>query len=70
MKSRKMATYKQIQEYVKQNYGYSCKSCWIAHMKEVCGLNPKRQNPGQRTNPCPEHRQQNLVEVFKHFNLI
>ncbi|NHN35628.1 hypothetical protein [Paenibacillus agricola] len=36
-----MATYKQIQDYVKQQYGYIPKSCWIAHMKEVNGLNPK-----------------------------
>lgn len=29
-----MATYKQIQEYIKQKHGYIPKSCWIAHMKE------------------------------------
>ena len=33
-----MATYKQIQEYVRDKYGYSPKTCWIAHMKDVCGL--------------------------------
>lgn len=29
-----MATYKQIQEYLKYNYGFVPKTCWIAHMKE------------------------------------
>jgi hypothetical protein len=29
-----MATYKQIQEYVKAEYGYQPKSCWIADVKE------------------------------------
>ena len=28
-----MATYKQIQEYVR-NKGYAIKTCWIASMKE------------------------------------
>lgn len=37
-----MATYKQIQEYVKYNYGFVPKTCWIAHMKEVCGIYVKK----------------------------
>jgi len=39
-----MATYKEIQEYVKMNYGYIPKTCWIAHTKEICGLSPKVAN--------------------------
>ncbi len=33
-----MTTHKQIQQYVKGVYGYTPKTCWIAHMKEVCDL--------------------------------
>jgi len=36
-----MATYKQIQEYVKRKYGFVPKSCWIAHVKEMNGLKPR-----------------------------
>jgi len=43
-------------------------------MKEVCGLNPRksynRYDSGQRTNPCPENKQQDLIEAFKHFGMI
>lgn len=53
-----MATYKQIQEYVKDNHGYTAKTCWIAHMKEVSGLqprmSPRRHSPHKRVHPCPE----------------
>lgn len=37
-----MATYKDIQSYIKLNYDYTVKTCWIAHMKSICGL-PVRQ---------------------------
>jgi len=69
-----VATYKDIQDYIKQRYGYSCKSCWIAHMKEVCGLNPReshnRYDSNARTNPCPKDNQKHLIEAFKHFGMI
>ena len=69
-----MATYKQITEYVKNEYGYTPKSCWIAHMKEVSGLNPKvsprRYSVNSRVHPCPQHKQNDLIETFKHFNMI
>jgi len=69
-----MSTYKQIQEFIKETYGYTAKSCWIAHMKEVCGLNPKmssrRYSPNTRVHPCPESKQNDLKEAFKHFKMI
>ena len=69
-----MATYKQIQEYVKTNYGYVPKSCWIAHMKEILGLNPReaynRYESTRRTHPCPVNKQKDLEEAFKHFNMV
>ena len=56
-----MATYKQIQEYVKYNYGFVPKTCWIAHMKEVCGIYvkkaPNRISPDKRKKPCPIDKQ-------------
>ena len=55
-----MATYKEIQKHVKQNFGYLPKSCWIAHAKEICGLNPKissnRYDINKRVCPCPVNK--------------
>jgi hypothetical protein len=69
-----MTTYKEIQKHIKDHYGYTAKSCWIAHMKEVCGLNPKmssrRYSPDSRAHPCPEPKQNDLKETFKYFNMI
>lgn len=41
-----MATYREIQEFIKNNYGYSVNTCWIAHAKEICGLNPRYHTIG------------------------
>ncbi len=69
-----MATYKQIQEYVRNNYGYNPKTCWIAHMKEVCGLPvrqaPNRWNPNGRQIPCPIDKQSDIRQAFEYFHMI
>lgn len=69
-----MATYKEIQEYVKLNFGYTPKTCWIAHTKEICGLSPKvannRNNVNVRLFPCPENKQEEIKKAFKYFGMI
>ena len=38
-----MATYAQIKEWVRNNHGWSIQhDCWIAHCKELAGLEPRR----------------------------
>jgi hypothetical protein len=52
-----MTTYKDIQADVRLRHGRSVKTCWIAHVKELNGLNPKlarnRIAPNKRKFPCP-----------------
>lgn len=54
---RNLATYKQIQEYIKKNFEYTPKTCWIGHMKEVCGLHPiiiaNRHSLESKVHSCP-----------------
>lgn len=69
-----MATYKQIQEYVKVTYGFTPKTCWIAHMKEVMGMGSRvavnRIDLNKRTHPCPKEKQTYIEEAFRHFNML
>lgn len=69
-----MATYKEIQEYIKVTYGSTIKTCWIAHMKELCGLKRKdainRKDTNKRVYPCPEDKQEFIREAFKHFDML
>jgi len=67
----KMATYKQIQAYVKGKYGFIPKTCWIAHVKEICGL-PLRKawnRVGKRDNPCPPDKIELIIDAFRYFNM-
>lgn len=69
-----MATYEDIQKFVKVKYNISIKTCWIAHMKEVCGLKPRtspnRIDINKRKYPCPKDKQGIVLEAFKEFKWI
>ena len=69
-----MATYKEIQTYVKEKYGFLPKTCWIAHMKEVCGIPVKnahnRISPINREKPCPPEKMAYIKDAFSHFDMI
>lgn len=67
-----MATYKQIQEYIKTKHQVTIKTCWIAHAKEQLGLPLKasqRSSEGKpRVYPCPEDKLPLIKEAFEYFN--
>lgn len=69
-----MATYTQIQGYVKGKYGFVVKTCWIADVKEQCGLHPKkahnRESAEYRQNPCPSEKVESIKEALKNFDMI
>ena len=69
-----MATYKKIQEYVKKQNGFVPKPCWIAHVKEICGLSPKispnRRDINVRQVPCPDEKINIIKDAFRHFGMI
>lgn len=67
-----MATYKQIQTYVKEEYGFVPKSCWIAHCKEIYGLPLKVSRRGNkpRVYPCPIEKREVIKVAFIHFKMV
>lgn len=69
-----MATYQEIQSYIKSKYNCSVKTCWIADMKEKSGIHtrfaPNRISRDERVSPCPEIHEGKILEAFKHFGMI
>jgi len=67
-----MATYKQVQKWVKSNRGFVPKTCWIAHCKELNGLPvskaPNRQSE-TRMVPCPPDKRRAIEDAFRHFGM-
>jgi hypothetical protein len=68
-----MATYKQIQDWVKQRHGFVPKTCWIAHVKHMSGL-PMREahnrKGAERIKPCPPERVEPIRSALRHFGMI
>ena len=63
-----MPTYKEIQSATKLRYGFTPKSCWIAHLKSERGLTrsvaPNRESLETRKHPCPDRRRSELTTVM------
>ena len=68
-----MATIEKIQAFVKENSGFKPKSCWIAHVKELCGLEVKpawNRKGEERLNPCPPDKIPAIMEALKYFGMV
>lgn len=69
-----MATYKEIQRYIRQKYGFTVKTCWIAHVKEMCNLEPRvasnRFSLKVRQYPCPQEKVDAIKNAFISFGMI
>jgi hypothetical protein len=68
-----MATYAAIQDWIRQQGGPAVKTCWIAHCKEIYGLNPGRapnRQGGGRVAPCPESKRPLIEAASRHFGMI
>jgi len=69
-----MATYKEIQKWVKRHYGFVPKTCWIADVKQQEGLPvklaPNRLNKNKRTYPCPANKAFAIRQAFRFFGMI
>ena len=68
-----MATYKQIQAFVRQHNGYVPKPCWIADVKDQYGLTTRRapnRQSNERKHPCPSHKRADIEVAFRQFGMI
>ncbi|WP_263365557.1 RNA methyltransferase [Edaphobacter bradus] len=69
-----MATYSEIQDYVRSKDGFTVKTCWIAHIKAEHGLTtrlaPNRFDPSRRHHPCPPDKRSPIESAMRHFRMI
>jgi len=68
-----MATYKEIQKWVKKNYGFVPKTCWIAEVKEISGLPVRKvhnRRGAERVNPCPPEKAEAIRMAMSHFGMV
>ena len=68
------ATYREIKEWIKVEYGMSVSSLYVAQIKEKCGFE-KRQNYNIGENKahvpnCPPEKEKVILKAFRHFRMI
>lgn len=68
------ATYREIKEWIKAEYGMSVSSLYVAQIKDKCGFE-KRQNYNIGENKahvpnCPPEKEKVILKAFKHFRMI
>ena len=72
--SSAMATYRQIQDDIRARHNRAVKNCWIAHVKELNGLDPRpapnRQSPSRRVYPCPDEVRPWIEESMRRFGML
>ena len=70
------ATYAEIKDYVKEKYGLSISSLYIAQIKDKVGLDKRlNYNHGTgktdgRTLVCHPEKEEAIMDAFRHFNLM
>ena len=67
-----MASYRDIQEWVRARHGFVPKSCWIAHVMSDLGLTkavaPNRVGEA-RKYPCPPVKRPAILAALEHFGM-
>ncbi|PYD74999.1 hypothetical protein [Novacetimonas pomaceti] len=69
-----MATYQQVQDWIRARDGFAAKSCWIAHILSDHGKTRRQANnridPNQRKHPCPPEKRPVIEAALRHFKMI
>jgi len=69
-----MATYQEVQDDIRNRYGRTMKTCWIAHVKELNGLAPRmsanRISSQNRKHPCPDRWRPIIEESMRRVGML
>jgi len=66
-------TYGDIRAWVYSHYGFSPRTGWIAHVKELSGLKLRathNRRDSSRVDSCPPERRRAIEEALRHFRIL
>ena len=68
-------TYKRIQEYVQEKYGFKVHTAYIAEVKRMVGLDMRKalnavEQRKHEYHPCPPEKVEAIKDALRHFGLI
>lgn len=67
-------TYKRIQEYVQEKYGFKVHTAYIAEVKRMVGLDMHKapnavEQRKHEYHPCPPEKVEAIKDALRHFGL-
>src|SRR5215467_11950665 len=71
--SARSVTYRDIRAWVYSHHGFSPRTGWIAHVKELSGLKVRathNRRGSRRVDPCPPERRSAIEEALRHFRVL
>ena len=68
-------TYKRIQEYVQEKYGFKVHTAYIAEVKRMVGLDMHKapnavEQRKHEYHPCPPEKVEAIKDALRHFGLV
>lgn len=70
----KNATYPEIKDYIKNKYGVSVHTAYIAEVKREYGLTCReafnKPEVSKREYPCPEDKRKMIIEALQYFKMV
>ena len=75
LKLKGEASYRELKEWILQEYGVKVSSLYIAQMKDKCGIIErecynKPKTEGNRVPKCPLEKEEIIMAAFKHFVMV
>lgn len=72
--AKRCATYTEIKEWIKSEYGLKVSSLYVAQIKDKCGIEKcLNYNMGENKShvpKCPLEKEKAIMEAFRHFSMI
>lgn len=65
-----MATYEELEAWIKNEHRFTPRRCWIAHVKSLVGIANSRVRNADRKVPCPDERRDAIKAALKHFKML
>jgi hypothetical protein len=68
---QRRTTYREIRAYIFAHHGFTPRTGWIAHVKELNGLTLRpthNRHAATRADPCPPERRTAIEEALRHFH--
>jgi len=65
---RPRVTGQEIQKWISRQHSFVPESAWIAHCKELFGI--ETSGASNIDNPCPPEKVAAIQQAFRHFGLI